>query len=73
MVVVVVVLFFSTLLNAVGGVGMACQDRTEEECAAVMADLDKRMLSWTDYGDAQDYPWNPSPKQQLDWSRTHAV
>lgn len=55
--------------------GMACNfDRAEgrDECWAVMADLDRHLLSWTDYGVSQGARWLPSANQSEGWARTYA-
>jgi len=53
--------------------GLACNPplSPSDECGAVMADLDRSLLSWTDYGDSQDDVWQPSVAQQTAWARTY--
>ena len=67
-------------LDKVGGAqmmteGMACPTGNlsqAAECVAVMDDLDKRMFSWTDYGDSQGQTWEPTEVQKTVWARTYA-
>lgn len=55
--------------------GLACDGPNAsdyDECVAVMADLDKGLVSWTDYGDSQGALWTPSALQQSAWARSYA-
>ncbi len=53
--------------------GLACPDKAMHECREVWRQLDQNLLSWTDYGHAQDFPrWQPSLLQQEAWTRAYA-
>ena len=55
--------------------GMACdysKPASAAECQAVMAELDRHLFSWTDYGVSQGSLWEPSPAQQEGWARSYA-
>ena len=51
--------------------GMACPPNTTE-CEFVMNELDKSLMSWTDYGDSQGSIFGPDTRQQRSWARTFA-
>lgn len=52
--------------------GLACEDRSMQECHQVLKELDGQLFSWTDYGDSQGDEWAPTAVQQEAWARTYA-
>lgn len=55
--------------------GLSCdfeQKDARAECEAVMAALDKQLMSYTDYADSQGDTFAPSQAQQEGWARSYA-